>query len=225
MADSIESFTPWLIRRSEREFISHIVGYAQDMMDEINLLEKEVDCLIGNDYNACLLSMKNILDKSNDAVKLRKTLVRKLEQSTITPDHRGYLANLIYSLSDIGGYVDSASARLSLKEVEINQVLRKGMLEMITKTSKMMMLLKVSIELLNLNLEKCLEHIENINNLEEEIDLVRRDLLRRIVNDDSIKSPQDMHVLIEIISSIENLSDKIDQAANRVEVIAMTHLP
>jgi|GEM_PF-1479159 len=225
MDESMETYTPWLIRRSEREFFRMILSYVDDISDEINILGKEVECLISNDYNACLISMEFLSKKSKNAIKVRKQLVRKLEDANITPDHRGYIANLIYSISDIAGYIDSASARLSLRHVKIKDNLRAGIGELMEKTSHMIMLLRDSIDLLDKDLDKCLERADQVNNLEEDIDEIRRALLKIVVNDPDISDPADLHVLVEILGSLETVSDKIDAAANRVEVIAMTHLP
>ena len=106
--DSIETYTPWLIRRSEREFFTLIMDYAKDIADEVNILGKEVDCIVGNDFKACLISSEYLSDESKDSITTRKTLVRRLEDAGITPDHRGYIANLIYSISDIAGYIDGS---------------------------------------------------------------------------------------------------------------------
>lgn len=225
MENSIESFTPWLIRRSERRFIEDIMEYSLDMRKEMDILEAEIECLLKDDFNACIRSMEKIAQKSMESTRMRKEMIRKLEQSTITPDHRGYLANIIYSLSEVGSYIHSASARLSLKDIEIRGELGTGIRDMMAKTSGMMSLLVESIGLLNSNLKVCLDKTEAINTLEEEIDILRRNHLRNILNDDSIGDFRDMQVMIEIINSIEHLSDKIDDSANRVEVVAMTHLP
>jgi predicted phosphate transport protein (TIGR00153 family) len=223
--DESNTFTPWLIRRSEREFFEKIHDYAKDISDEIDLLADEVACVVGSDYNKCILSYEYLNSKSKEAFKARKALVRLLEESTVTPDHRGYLAGLIYSISDIAGYIDSASARLSLKHVEPSQTVKDGISEMMGKTRIMMDLFMESLHLLNEDLEKAIEKTEQINNHEEEIDIIRRGLLKVVVNNEEIKSAADLHVIIEILGSLETVSDKIDIAANKVEVIAMTHLP
>ena len=61
--------------------------------------------------------------------------------------------------------------------------------------------------------------------IEEDIDEVRRGLLKELVNDPSYSEPAVLHVLIEIIGSLETVSDKVAAAAYQVEVSAITHLP
>ncbi|MFC2163161.1 DUF47 domain-containing protein [Candidatus Altiarchaeota archaeon] len=219
------SYTPWLIRKSEREFFGKIQAYVEDIVDEIELLGLEVDCVAHNDYTKCMQKFDILSKKSKSTIKTRKDIIKELEQGNITPDNRGYIANLIYSLSDIAGYIDSASARLSLKDVFMSEELKDGMIQMKDETVHMIKLLRDAIELLNIDLEKTIEVTEEISTIEELIDDVRRRLLKLIVNDERMnKEASNMHVLIEMIGSIETVSDKIEAASNRLEVIAMTHL-
>ncbi|MBU0762671.1 MAG: hypothetical protein KKD39_06560 [Candidatus Altiarchaeota archaeon] len=48
--------------------------------------------------------------------------------------------------------------------------------------------------------------------------------MKIVVNDDSIADLKDLHVLVEIVGSLETVSDKVEVATNQVEIIAMTHL-
>ena len=217
-------YSPWLIRRSERDFLKLILEYVSEIAGEVKILEAEVGCFLKNDFQKCKKKSQNLFTKSRNAIKSRKKLLRNLETGDITPDHRGYMANLIYAIADIAGYIDSASAKLNIKEILLNDTLKADIGEIMKKVSRMIDLLEESLQLLNVNLEDTIKKTDEISEIEEEIDYIRRNMIKTIV-EETKNHPENLFILAEIVGSLEKISDKIDVAANKVEVIAMTHLP
>ncbi|MBD3389113.1 MAG: DUF47 family protein [Candidatus Altiarchaeales archaeon] len=225
MVETPDSYTPWLIRKSEREFIVLALTYLDEITDHANLLAEEVKCVTGGDFNGCTVSHDLLNNRSREAVKTRRQLIRTLQNASITPENRGYLTRMVFSIGDISSYIGSASARLTLREVAFSEDMAKGVKDMMDKTMLMMSLLKESIRLLTEDLEESLVKTNEIEDLEEDIDDIRRGLLKEILNDPAYTDPAVIQVLVEIIGSVETISDKVAAAANNIEATALTHLP
>ncbi len=185
----------------------------------------EVECVTTSDYKACILSSEQVFKKSEDIIQRRKGLLKQLEDSLVTPDHREFMANLIYSISLIQGFIDGASSWLAVKELDMPDDIGQGIKEIMDTTYSMMENFTDSIELLNENLENALEKTDNVRSMEEKVDALRRSLLKKIINSEEESDYKTLYCLSEITRSMDALSDTIDKAANNVEIIALTHLP
>jgi uncharacterized protein Yka (UPF0111/DUF47 family) len=93
------------------------------------------------------------------------------------------------------------------------------------KTEEIIVLLNDAIKFLNSDLEKAIEKTVEISKTEDEIDNVRRELLRRIIQEEDSEDHMEFYVLTEILRSLESISDNVELVSNSIENIAISYMP
>ncbi len=224
MDSDAKNYTPWTIRKSEREFFQSILGYIDEIIDHANILSTEVEKFTSGDFDGLRVAHGLMSQRSCDLSGYRRELILRLEESSVTPENRGYLNRIIFSISAVSSYIHSASSRLNLRDVRVSDSVSSSILDMMEKTMSMFNLFRQSIVFMNEDLMAAVDKTCEIDCLENEIDEIRRSALKAVLNDPSYTSPADLHVIVEVLGSLETISDKIDAAAEQLELVAIAHL-
>ncbi len=111
-----------------------------------------------------------------------------------------------------------------MKELTLDSYLKETMWEMTSSVIRMLNELHMTLKLLNEDLEAVPEKTYHITMMEENIDVVRRNMLKHLVND-SITDPVKLFVVAEILNSMESIADSANMMANVLELVVVRHLP
>ena len=156
--------------------------------------------------------MKDIEHKGDD---ITHTLIKKLDQSFVTPFDREDIHELCSKVDDVLDLMDAVAGRLVVYNVES---LRPGVLELAKilqeATAEILAAMK-GLEKHNKVLDHCIE----INRLENEGDRQSRMMIAHLFDEE--KNPVEIIKWKEIIEVLETGIDKCEDVANVIESVVL----
>lgn len=215
-------YTPWLLRKKEREAFLQCVQISDHILDHAGYLEKGLQHFLAGNFEGCERECDKISEK--EITRLRKKLTLDLAKNYLALESREDLSRIIFGFEDISSYIGSTASRLTMKNISLDDYLKEKMGEMITIIMSMLTELNETLKLLNENLEAIPEKTYHITIMEENVDIIRRNMLKHIVNN-SITDPVKLFVVAEILNSLESIADSANNMANILELIVVRHLP
>ncbi|MBD3260480.1 MAG: DUF47 family protein [Candidatus Altiarchaeales archaeon] len=220
-----DCFTSWLLRKPEREFFGYLLGFAEEILNQNELLAKQSGFFLDSDFNQAENIHGLITKSSRQLVKTRKMLIHGVSEPGINPEHRTSFLSIVHRLADIESHIESTSYKLMLKQTPLPDYVSGILLQMMGKTLETNRKLCELIGLFKTDLGGVLDEAHNISVLEDEIDVLRRSVLRNIVNDDLFTQPQLLFTVTGILDSLEEVSDKAESCSYMLESVASGYLP
>ncbi|HEV2385666.1 MAG TPA: DUF47 family protein [Candidatus Acidoferrales bacterium] len=167
------------------------------------------------DYSSPESHAERIKELEHQGDTLTHNLIRRLNQTFITPFDREDIHTLSSQIDDVLDFIDAASSRLVLYRV---RAVRPGVVELaeILQQSAARILDAVRVlETRDHILDFCIE----INRLENEADRLSRGLIARLFDEE--KDPVEILKWKEIIEVLETGTDKAEDVANVIESITL----
>ena len=215
-------YTPWLLRKSERESFSQCLTLSEGVLDHANHLEKAINYYLEEDFENCNLECNSFSER--EIRKLGKRITFELVEKIVSVENRGDISRIIFGFEEISSFIGSTAFRLTMKGVALDSHLKEQMRNMITHVIQILSELDKTIKFLNVNLKAVQEKTNNISIIEENIDVIRRNMLKHLVNI-SITDHVKLFVVAEILNSLESIADSANMTANVIEIIVVRHLP
>lgn len=215
-------YSPWLLRKNEREIFNKCLEISEQILKHAGYLEKGVEYFLAEDFVNCVKECTKVSGK--EIINLRKNLARELANQLLTVETREDISRIIFGFQEISSYIGSTAFRISMKELTLNSYFKQTIWEMTVSIICMLHELHATLKLLNEDLEEVPDKTYQISVMEENIDVVRRDMLKHLVND-LTKAPVDLFVVYEILNSLESIADSANMMASILELVVVRHLP
>lgn len=153
------------------------------------------------------------LEHANDTIT--HNLIKKLNQTFITPFDREDIHELASKIDDVLDLTDAAASRLVTYRIER---IRPGVVELARAVKEATDELVAAVKALEKR-DKVLEHCIEINRLENEADLVSRRAIARLFEQE--KDPISLIKMKELYEVLETATDKAEDAANVLEAVVL----
>lgn len=158
---------------------------------------------------------KLIADAEHNADDATHAIMRRLNQTFVTPLDRDDIAGLASALDDCMDYMEEAADLIVLYKLE----------EIPAKVSEQISVLQRCAELTHeamphlRSMGDLSEYVIEINRLENQADKAHRKLLAQMF--DEITDPIHLMKLKEVVETLEDAADAFETVANMVETIAL----
>ncbi|XBH21630.1 DUF47 family protein [Jonesiaceae bacterium BS-20] len=158
---------------------------------------------------------KLIADAEHNADNATHAIMRRLNQTFVTPLDRDDIAGLASALDDCMDYMEEAADLIVLYKLE----------EIPAKVSEQISVLQRCAELTHeamphlRSMGDLSEYVIEINRLENQADKAHRKLLAQMF--DEITDPIHLMKLKEVVETLEDAADAFETVANMVETIAL----
>ncbi len=142
-------------------------------------------------------------------------LMRKLNQTFITPFDREDIHRLASSIDDVLDFVNAAGSRLTLYKIAAPPPAAAELADVIVRQSEE---LARAIQVLEKN-QRVLDHCVEVNRLENEADQISRRAIGILFEQE--KDPIQLIKLKELYEVLETATDKAEDVANVIETVAL----
>jgi predicted phosphate transport protein (TIGR00153 family) len=142
-------------------------------------------------------------------------IFRKLNQTFITPFDREDMYQLCSTLDDVIDLIDAAASRFVLYRVS---VIRAGTIELAKVLAAATVELKSAVHAME-SPDRALQHVIEINRLENESDRICRTLIAQLFEEE--KDPVQIIKWKEIFEVIETAVDKCEDVSNVIESVIL----
>jgi hypothetical protein len=200
-----------------------IIPRNRQYFDTFGAMAREVERGAGlllrvyDEFEFRVSTADRIKNLEHECDEMTHDLIRRLNQTFITPLDREDIYALVESLDDIMDLIDSAARRTIIYKVEqptetarrLAQVLCRATAELVTGVGM---------------LEKgdgIIEHCKEIHRLENEGDAIYHEAIGQLFDEE--KDALRIMKWKEIYETIERGIDKVEDAANVLEAIALKH--
>jgi uncharacterized protein len=158
---------------------------------------------------------KQIKEIEHGGDEITHSILRKLNQTFITPFDREDMHRLASSLDDVLDLVDAAAERITLYKIATAPPAAARLSRLILRQTGE---LKAAVSLLQKN-GHVLDHCVEINRLENEADSVSREAIADLFEHE--KDPIQLIKVKELIEVLEAATDKAEDAANVLETVVL----
>ena len=192
-------------------FFDLFAASAKHLVTGANLLGE----MLGADRPTRKEIGKAIAEVEHAADDATHTIMRRLNQTFVTPFDRDDIYNLASSLDDCMDYMDEAADLIVLYKVD----------ELPARVSDQVQVLQRAAELTAdamprlRSMDSLSEYWVEVNRLENQADKIHRKLLAQMF--DEITDPIELMKLKEIVEKLEDAADAFEKVANTVETIAL----
>ncbi len=211
----------WLGMREERSVINSTQEHFKKVEMAVEQLSLSLSALCKGSIEEKDEAIERLKKAEREADVLRRQVIKNLSTGLLHPPDREDLMLFVGSLDEIADWA-KGTGRL-LEFVSLND-LPFDLLSLLDGTGKILVngskCLKEAIKALGENNSKdALEKCSEVEELEEEADDRKRDALGVILKADL--PPNFLLLSFEIIEGIENVADKIEDAADLIRVLAV----
>jgi uncharacterized protein len=194
----------------ETKFFDMFNEMASNLTDGAKVLRD----LLGN-YEHIDARVSNIKDIEHRGDDMTHGVFVKLNQTFITPFDREDIHRLASSLDDVLDFINSAADRIMVYKIKAPPSAAFEIAKVIVRQAEA---LERGVSMLEKN-QKVLEHLVEVNRLENEADRISRDAIGKLFEEE-----RDPIVLIkhkELIEILEMATDKAEDVANVLETIVL----
>ncbi len=200
-----------LIPREEK-FFDLFEEAAQNIFRGAGILKSMMDS-----YDRPQVNAEELRDLEHEGDRITHEIVRKLNQTFITPIDREDIYALTSALDDIMDLIEAAADRMVLYRIERPTPEAKNLGNIIYNSAKEV---QKAIGLLR-GWDHIYDYCVEINRLENDADRVTRDAIARLFQGDY--SPFDVIKWKEIYETLETATDKCEDVANIIESVSLKH--
>lgn len=153
---------------------------------------------------------------------LRDKIEMKLYRKALLPEARGDMLGLVEAVDRVPNWAEEVAYDIYLQRVKFPENLLGKFRQLTEMNVQCFRLLHTAIEALFTDLDAVFEKTKEVDKLESEIDTLERELIQEVVNLGERLSYQNL--LHRIVRSICDISDKSENVADRLVIVAVKKL-
>lgn len=196
----------------EEKFFEFFEQAAQNILSGAEALKSMMET-----YKDPEGSAGRLQDLEHEGDRITHEIIKKLNQTFITPIDREDIYSLTSALDDVMDLMEAAADRMVLYRIEQPTPEAKELSQIIYDSAKE---IEQAIVLLR-GLKHVYEHCVEINRLENRADRITRDAIARLFQGD--QNPCDVIKWKEIYETLESATDKCEDVANIIEAVVLKH--
>jgi predicted phosphate transport protein (TIGR00153 family) len=164
---------------------------------------------------------KRIADIEHETDVITHRCVEALHKTFITPIDRDSIHRLITRMDDIMDFVEAASERIALYEIQTMTTEVRDLADVLVRASEQVALAIASLRNLK-DPQTILKRCVDINRLETEGDLILRRAVAKLFKE-SAGDPIAVIKWKEIYENLESATDRCEDVANIIEGVVLEH--
>ncbi|MEM1918912.1 MAG: DUF47 family protein [Desulfurococcaceae archaeon] len=215
----------WLAKSREKRVIHDSIRHLTKIREVAEDLNNMINNIYVNDKLKAI-DFYNKLDKDEkDADEIKRNIIKELSTSTLHPMDREDLLKLIFTSDDIAAFLKACSHKLKILldiQIKIDKEIINRISEVELMIIKQIELLIDSLENLYRDISTTLTYTNLVEEIEEKIDMLKMELQEAIYSKCETITIRCL-LLKEAIEDIEMASDKCEDVADIIRMIATTY--
>jgi predicted phosphate transport protein (TIGR00153 family) len=196
----------------EAKFFEMFAQMSENMTEAAKVLTHVLNSANGPEIEA---GVKKIKDYEHIGDDMTHAVLKKLNQTFITPFDREDIHKLASSLDDVLDFINAAAVRMSLYKIENPPAAAGQLAHLIVLQCEE---LTKAVRLLEKH-DHVMEHCVEINNLEDQADHICRGAIAHLFEHE--KDPITLIKFKELYEVLETATDKAEDAANVLEAVVL----
>lgn len=222
MTAKTTSFLAWLGRRMERRVLERAEEHMKYVVETVRALRDTVYAFCRGDEEGVRKGFGGVFNAEGRADEVKRGIIRELVSQPFHPIDREEVTRLVLTADDIASNAKGAGARLTfacfkLEDEEVASGLMKvadSLVEIAEETFK-------AVRLLVEDPKEALKVADRVEEMEEDIDSVRRGLLRRLICMGDTLGAARLVCLKDVVDCMENVADRCEDTSDLVRSLAI----
>jgi len=216
----IRNILGWLGMAEEQSILLDAQKHVDETYKTVAYFAEAVRAFIKGDLNAKTAAIENVREGEHQADILRSKMVSALSETLLLPPDREDLMHFVKTLDKIADWTNGAARILGF----IEEKLPENVLKNISSATELILTsvtrLKDAIISLSKNdLKKTLLDCEEVDHIEHEADDQKKLLIESIIH--AKLEPTSLLLSYELAEYLEGVTDKIEDAADFLKVLAI----
>jgi len=195
----------------ENSFFDLFAASAGHLVTGANLLSE----MLGADRPTRKEIAKRIIEAEHLADEATHAIMRRLNQTFVTPFDRDDIYNLASALDDCMDYMEEAADLIVLYKIETLPARVSDQVQVLQRAAELTADAMPRLR----SMADLAEYWVEVNRLENQADKIHRKLLAQLF--DEITDPILLMKLKEVVERLEDAADAFEKVANTVETIAL----
>jgi len=218
--------TTWFNNKFVKDILDKIKVHVSKVHASAMKINEMIDYIERGDIGKVKEAFTEIKKLEDEADEIKRSVMNDIANSVMHPDDREDFLRLVILCDDIVDNVKAASRKLEIL-VEADCSIDRDIMDILKRISSRLLnatehVLK-TIEVLPESIDKALDHISRVEDIEEEIDDLRDQGWKTIVT--RFKGNLNSYALLikEAVDDLERASDKCKDSVDTVKTIIITH--
>ncbi|MGP8320769.1 MAG: TIGR00153 family protein [Methanosarcinaceae archaeon] len=195
-----------------RKLSESVEAYCNGNMARVEELSREID----------------VIEHEADVIK--QAIRSQLKSSIMLPVNANDLLDFLKPQDTIPDDAQDVAYWLILRQCELPDVIRDGLLELMSKTAATVEMYETLVDKLSELLEtsfskrevkQTLAIVPKVEELEHEVDIIETGLIKTIFKNEDILGGAGVYHLTELVKSIGDIADKSEYAADRLRTMIL----
>lgn len=216
----VRNILGWLGMAEEESILQDAQKHVEETYKTVAYFSDAIKAFIQGDLEAKTIAIEKVRESEHQADVLRSKMVKELSEGLLLPPDREDLMHFVRTLDKIADWTNGAARILGFIEQKLPENILKNIslaTELIfTSISK----LKEAIQAVIKNdLKKALIDCEDVDRFEHDADDQKKILIESVIH--TKLEPATLLLCYQLAEYLEGVTDKIEDAADFVKVIAI----
>jgi len=212
----------WIGRRREKSILERAERHLERVVASVEALKRTVYAFCEGNREGVEKGFEEIFRFEREADDIKRNILNELLKDVFHPIDRDEITRLLLTMDDIASNAKGAGARITFMcfTIDDEEVLR-GLKEVADRLVDIARETYKALKELVESPRKALETANKVEEMEENIDDIRRNLLRRILVIGDSLGPSRLVCLKDVVDSMENVADRCEDAADLIRSLAI----
>ncbi|MDD5618295.1 MAG: DUF47 family protein [Candidatus Omnitrophica bacterium] len=216
----VRNILGWLGMAEEQSILQDAQKHVEETYKTVTYFAEAVKAFLAGDVNAKVIAIENVRKSEHQADILRSKMVSELSEGVFLPPDREDLMHFAKTLDKIADWTNGSARLLGFIEQKVPENIAKNISSATELIFNSITMLKEAIHSLTKNdIKKALSCCEEVDKLEHEADDQKKILIGEIIH--TKLEPTNLLLCYQLAEYLEGVTDKIEDAADLVKVIAI----
>ncbi|MCX8204134.1 MAG: DUF47 family protein [Candidatus Nezhaarchaeota archaeon] len=216
------SLFAWLGRERERRVLGRAKEHMKYVVEVVRALREAAYAFCRGDREGVEKWFNEVFKAERKADELKRGIIEDMASQLFHPIDRDEITRLVLVIDDVASNAKGAGSRMMFMEPKVeDEDVANGLLKIADSLVTIAEEALNAVSLLVESPKEALKGADRVERLEEMIDDVRRELLKRILRMGDVLGPSRLVCLKEIVDSMENVADRCEDVADLVRSLAV----
>jgi predicted phosphate transport protein (TIGR00153 family) len=211
----------FFIHKREKQVVENIKKHADLVGETVKIFLNALRAYLEGDREKSKILTRETHNKEKEADQCKREINKEMYQGAFMPSIREVLFIALDVIDKVANEAEKGGDFLTLIEPVIPPEIKENLIKMMDLTEQCADQLKDGIDNLFLNVEEVFEDTRKIEHLEGEVDKYVWKSIESVFRDKSIVKFSEKMMLRELILHVNALTNRMEDASDRLDVIAL----
>ncbi len=217
---------PWFSGKRQREVLAYSIEHMGKVLDSAKHLYEMLQYIRDSEFEKAIEEYREVRKLEDEADNVKRKIIDDLSKGVFHPLDREDLSRLVLIGDDIADYIKATGRKLAIlieSGYRFSDEITSYLLIIAENLIKAIKLLIEAIKALSESIEKTITYTHMIEEIEEKIDDIRDEALKKILIECGEKFTGYCMLLKEALDDLEMASDRCEDTGDTLRTVVVSH--